>query len=142
MILLEFLFIGVLGMGGGFLSGYFVGLSKGMGIPKTPKEPKAVDYSNVIEVGDAIGFMYASNCYHEGVVEVVLDNRGNGLCEDGDTKYVVKITRDESPRYFSNWIGKSVTVDMKYRQWTMIKKNSKRKPLSTVIQQLDSELNK
>ena len=82
-----------------------------------------VDYSRVIEVGDTIGFMYAGECYHEGIIEVILKNCGNVLCEDEDIKYVIQITRDDSPRYFSNWVGRSKVVDMKYRQWTMIKKH-------------------
>jgi hypothetical protein len=139
MLMLELLFFFALGMGGGWLGGYFVGLAKGMAIPK---EPKVIDYSNVIEVGDTIGFMYARDCYHEGIVKVILGNRGNGLCDNEDIKYVIDITHDDSPRYFSNWVGKSVTIDIKYRQWTMIKKNPKHQPLSTIVQQMGRELNK
>jgi hypothetical protein len=76
-----------------------------------------IDYSKVIEVGDTIGFTYASY-YHEGIVETILNlNESND-----DVKYVIKITRDDSPRYFSNWIGRTEIIDLSYTYWTIIKK--------------------
>jgi hypothetical protein len=139
MILLELLFVGALGMAGGFLSGYFMGLAKGL---NTPKEPKEVDYSKIIEVGDTVGFKFASH-YLEGIVKAILE--GNSIVHE-EPEYVITITFDlPNDPLFSKvftWVGYTKTLDMKYRQWTMIKKNPKRQPVSTVIQQLDRELNK
>lgn len=124
MFMLELLFIGALGMGGGFLSGYFVGLAKGL---NTPKEPKAVDYhfSKVIEVGDTVGFKFASH-YLEGVVKAILE--GNSIIHE-ETEYVITITLDlPNDPLFSKvftWVGSTKTLDMKYRQWTMVKKHIK-----------------
>ena len=109
-------------MAGGFLGGYFVGLSKGMTIPRTPK---SIDYSNVIEVGDMIGFTFAEH-YHEGIIREILDKLGKYSCDDDNVEYLVEITRDESPRLFSNWVGRIKLIDMNYRKWTMIKKNPTR----------------
>jgi hypothetical protein len=120
MIILEFLFIGVLCMGGGLLSGYFIGLSKGMTIPRAPK---VIDYSNIIEIGDVIGFKFASH-YLEGTVKAILE--GNSIIDE-EPEYVIIITLDlPNDPIFSqlfSWVGYTKTLDMKYRQWTMVKKH-------------------
>ena len=81
-VVLELLFIAILSMGGGLLSGYFIGLSKGM---RTPKTPHSKDYSNIIEVGDTIGFKYATH-YHEGIVQVILNKIGNDSLDIDDVE--------------------------------------------------------
>lgn len=120
MILLEFLFLGALGMGGGFLSGYFVGLAKGL---NTPRKPTVIDYSNVIEVGDTVGFKFGFN-YLEGVVKAILEGNFHE-----EPEYVITITLDlPNDPLFSKvftWVGYTKTLDMKYRQWTMVKKHIK-----------------
>jgi len=96
-----------------------IGINKGTRISK---EPKVVDYSNVIEVGDTIGFRYTRH-YLEGVVKAIL--KDNSIL-NRETEYVINITLDDNDDilfHSFSWVGYTKILDIKYRQWTMIKKN-------------------
>lgn len=110
--------LAIIGMIAAFLSGRSIGFRSGLNA-KT-----FFDHLALPKVGDLIGFMWAE-CYMEGEVKVVLDNYENSVMKDlEDIKYIVEIIRDEddTDRHFS-YVGRTKTIDMKYRRWTMLKKH-------------------
>jgi len=109
--------LAIIGMITAFISGRSIGFSAGV------KTKTFFDHLALPKVGDVIGFMWAE-CYLEGEVKVILDNYENSVVKNlEDVRYIIEITRDDndtSSRHFS-YVGRRKTIDMKYRQWTMIK---------------------